>query len=77
MPRAAASLPFAMMIPTLKPASVPARALRGVDHVVVQTSDIDASKNFYGTQLGIRLALEQSRPDWGGDMLFPHEPYEH
>ena len=23
-----------------------------------------------GTQLGIRLALEQSRTDWGGDMLF-------
>lgn len=41
-----------------------------VDHVVVQTSDPNASKNFYGTQLGIRLALEQSRPDWGGDMLF-------
>ena len=41
-----------------------------VDHVVVQTSDTKASKNFYGTQLGIRLALEQSRPDWGGDMLF-------
>ena len=41
-----------------------------VDHLVVQTSDAKASKNFYGTQLGIRLALEQSRPDWGGDMLF-------
>lgn len=41
-----------------------------VDHVVLQTSDTKASKNFYGTQLGIRLALEQSRPDWGGDMLF-------
>ena len=41
-----------------------------VDHVVVQTSDTKASKNFYGTQLGIRLALEHSRPDWGGDMLF-------
>ena len=41
-----------------------------VDHVVLQTSDTNASKNFYGTQLGIRLALEQSRPDWGGDMLF-------
>ena len=41
-----------------------------VDHVVVQTSNTSASKNFYCTQLGIRLALEQSRPDWGGDMLF-------
>ena len=55
----------------LKPAPVVgAGPCTGVDHVVVQTSDIDASKNFYGTQLGIRLALEQSRPDWGGDMLF-------
>jgi len=45
-------------------------ALTAVDHVVVQTSDTQAAKNFYGTQLGVRLALEQSRPEWGGDMLF-------
>lgn len=41
-----------------------------VDHIVVQTKDAAAAKRFYGDQMGIRLALEQSRPDWGGDMLF-------
>lgn len=41
-----------------------------VDHVVLQTRSAEAAKQFYGAQLGIRLALEQSRPQWGGDMLF-------
>lgn len=41
-----------------------------VDHVVVQTKSADAAKRFYGEQLGIRLALEQSVPNWGGYMLF-------
>ena len=55
----------------LKPAPIVGSGpCTGVDHVVVQTSNTQASKDFYGSQLGIRLALEQSRPDWGGDMLF-------
>ena len=41
-----------------------------VDHVVLQTRNGAAAKNFYGEQLGIRLALQQSRPEWGGEMLF-------
>ncbi|MEL0071787.1 MAG: VOC family protein [Rhodobiaceae bacterium] len=45
-------------------------AVTAIDHVVVQTSDTQAAKDFYGKQLGVRLALEQSRPEWGGDMLF-------
>ncbi len=55
----------------LKPAPISGTGpCTAVDHVVVQTSDAAAAKNFYGSQLGIRLALEQSRPDWGGEMLF-------
>ena len=45
-------------------------AIHAVDHVVVQTLSGAAAKKFYGDQLGIRLALEQSKPDWGGEMLF-------
>ena len=45
-------------------------AIPAVDHVVVQTQSRAAAKKFYGDQLGIRLALEQSKPDWGGEMLF-------
>lgn len=44
--------------------------ITAVDHIVVQTTDAAAAKRFYRDQLGIRLALEQSRAQWGGDMLF-------
>ena len=60
------ALPMAQIAATTHPKS----HCTAVDHVVLQTRDGAAAKNFYGTQLGIRLALEQSRPEWGGDMLF-------
>ena len=44
--------------------------ISGVDHVVVKTRNADAAKTFYGEQLGIRLALEQNVPEWGGTQLF-------
>lgn len=44
--------------------------ITAVDHVVVRTQSADAAKGFYGDQLGIRLALEQDVPDWGGTQLF-------
>ena len=47
-----------------------AGALTGVDHVVVKTQSVEAAKRFYGEQLGIRLALEQHVPEWGGTQLF-------
>jgi catechol 2,3-dioxygenase-like lactoylglutathione lyase family enzyme len=47
-----------------------AGAIAGVDHVVVKTQSADAAKTFYGDQLGLRLALEQDVPDWGGVQLF-------
>ena len=47
-----------------------AGAIAGVDHVVVKTQSADAAKSFYGDQLGIRLALEQDVPEWGGVQVF-------
>jgi catechol 2,3-dioxygenase-like lactoylglutathione lyase family enzyme len=44
--------------------------ISGVDHVVVNTQSVAAAKRFYGEQLGIRLALEQHVPEWGGTQLF-------
>jgi catechol 2,3-dioxygenase-like lactoylglutathione lyase family enzyme len=44
--------------------------LCAVDHIVVNTSDGDAAAAFYGDTLGMRLALRQHKPQWGGDMLF-------
>lgn len=55
----------------LPPAPVITTApISAVDHVVVTTQDADAAKRFYGDQLGIRLALEQHVPQWGGTQLF-------
>jgi catechol 2,3-dioxygenase-like lactoylglutathione lyase family enzyme len=55
-------------LPVAEP--IGAGEISGVDHIVVETNNAMAAKTFYGDQLGIRLALEQSRPEWGGDMLF-------
>ena len=44
--------------------------ITAVDHVVVKTHSADAAKRFYGEQLGVRLALEQAVPEWGGTQLF-------
>jgi len=44
--------------------------ITAVDHVVVKTRNRAAAKRFYGDQLGIRLALEQEVPEWGGTQLF-------
>jgi catechol 2,3-dioxygenase-like lactoylglutathione lyase family enzyme len=41
-----------------------------VDHLVVQTRDADACIALFRDRLGIRLALDQERPQWGGRMLF-------
>ena len=37
---------------------------------MVKTRRADAAKTFYSEQLGIRLALEQDVPEWGGTQLF-------
>jgi catechol 2,3-dioxygenase-like lactoylglutathione lyase family enzyme len=42
----------------------------GVDHVVFRCNDGQACIDFFGSQLGIRLALDQNVPEWGGRMLF-------
>ncbi len=47
-----------------------AAEIRAVDHIVINTSNGDAAAAFYGDTLGLRLALRQHVPRWGGDMLF-------
>ena len=41
-----------------------------VDHVVLQTRDADACIALYRDRLGLRLALDQTVPEFGGRMLF-------
>jgi hypothetical protein len=41
-----------------------------VDHLVLRTNDADACIELFSGQLGIRLALDKTVPEWGGRMLF-------
>jgi catechol 2,3-dioxygenase-like lactoylglutathione lyase family enzyme len=41
-----------------------------VDHLVLRTTSAADCIDLFGRQLGIRLALDQSVPQWGGRMLF-------
>ncbi len=61
--------------------SVPARSLSGepvttstgiagVDHLVLNTRDADDCIRLFNSELGMRLALDQEVPEWGGRMLF-------
>ncbi len=48
----------------------PAGAVHALDHVVVQSADVQAAKALYGEALGLRLALEREAPQWGAHILF-------
>jgi len=42
----------------------------GVDHLVLRSVDADRCIALFNGRLGIRLALDQDVPEWGGRMLF-------
>jgi len=56
------------------PATVPfagdTAAVSACDHVVVQSTDADASRALYGDALGLRLALDRTFEDWGVRLMF-------
>lgn len=58
------------LLPGAVPVEDAASAISGCDHVVVRTSDPDRSSDLYGRQLGLRLALDKSFPQWGMRLLF-------
>jgi hypothetical protein len=41
-----------------------------VDHLVLRTGNAEACIELFSGQLGIRLALDKTAPEWGGRMLF-------
>lgn len=47
-----------------------ADAVHGLDHAVVNTAAPDRALAFYGAKLGLRLAMDQTNPDWGVRLIF-------
>jgi catechol 2,3-dioxygenase-like lactoylglutathione lyase family enzyme len=58
------------LLPEVPPPGRAEAAVHGIDHVVVRTADPDAAIRFYGEQLGLRLALDRSFPQWGARLVF-------
>lgn len=54
----------------LKRAGAAADELARIDHVVVMSRDLEASKRLYGEQLGLRLALDRAFDARGVRLLF-------
>jgi catechol 2,3-dioxygenase-like lactoylglutathione lyase family enzyme len=48
----------------------PGEAVEALDHVVISTADLDAARAFYGSALGLRLALDRSFEGRGLRILF-------
>ena len=53
----------------VRPAAVQATDM-SVDHLVLRTNSAEACIAFFSQELGIRLALDKTVPEWGGRMLF-------
>ena len=58
------------MLPRAAPVGSESAVVSGLDHVVVRTTDADATAALYGDALGLRLALDRSVQDWGVRLLF-------
>lgn len=53
------------------PSTLTETGISAVDHLVIQSHDAEASISLFGEKgLGLRLALDQEVPEWGGRMLF-------
>jgi catechol 2,3-dioxygenase-like lactoylglutathione lyase family enzyme len=44
--------------------------IAALDHVVISTEDPERAAALYGARLGLDMALDRSRPDWGHLMFF-------
>jgi catechol 2,3-dioxygenase-like lactoylglutathione lyase family enzyme len=54
----------------LTPRTVQTGAVSALDHVVIATRRPEQAAALYGARLGLRLALDRSRPDWDMRLLF-------
>ncbi|UZE51232.1 VOC family protein [Rhodopseudomonas sp. P2A-2r] len=44
--------------------------IAALDHIVISTEDPERAAALYGARLGLDMALDRSRPDWGHLMFF-------
>jgi catechol 2,3-dioxygenase-like lactoylglutathione lyase family enzyme len=57
-------------LPLVAPHVARESAVAALDHVVVQTLDVEATRAFYGEKLGLRLALDRTFENRGVRLLF-------
>jgi catechol 2,3-dioxygenase-like lactoylglutathione lyase family enzyme len=57
-------------LPAAAPIAGVAAAVGACDHIVVQSTDGEASRALYGDVLGLRLALDRQFEDWGVRLMF-------
>jgi catechol 2,3-dioxygenase-like lactoylglutathione lyase family enzyme len=58
------------LLPPAEPLAEPGEGVDGLDHVVVASADLEASRALYGDGLGLRLALDRSFEQRGMRLLF-------
>jgi catechol 2,3-dioxygenase-like lactoylglutathione lyase family enzyme len=57
-------------LPMAEPLAAKDSIVTGLDHIVVNTQDVEATKGFYGEKLGLRLALDRTFEKRGVRLLF-------
>lgn len=70
LPPDARDLPLSIASVRDTAADSTATGVSGVDHIVLRTRDADDCIRLFSGDLGMRLALDQAVPEWGGRMLF-------
>ena len=58
------------MLSMSPPLADEASAISGLDHIVVRSTDAEATKAVYGDGLGLRCALDREFPKWGARLIF-------
>lgn len=57
-------------LPLVAPSGASDAAVSALDHIVVRTADVEATRAFYGDKLGLRLALDRTFQNRGVRLLF-------
>jgi catechol 2,3-dioxygenase-like lactoylglutathione lyase family enzyme len=63
---------FFLEMATERPRSqaLAAAPIAGLDHVVIATEEPERAAALYGARLGLDMALDLARPDWGARLMF-------